>query len=239
MKFTDSIREKFRDEVQKAKRRTYFDTQRKAYFRYLPKSKGRRYLKGVHRTVARAFGSLGSMIAKGGGGDGNKTRSKTPTSRGSRIGRELCKWAESGKLPKQAHGWSHLVVSALNQWNVHLIDGEVPVSRGNIATGIDLLGVRYNEKDLTWRLICIELKSGYRGKAWNKALGGLAKGTVNVKRSIKNYALTQLQLTHLCAEKSLPGYCFDKPLLVQVNDDGVSKSSPTTSIVALGRQLLR
>lgn len=246
MKYTDSIHRKFRAEVCDALRhKTHFDTQRKAFFRYLPGSK-KQYLKGVHRVTARAFGSLRKLIYETrDSGEANDTKSKTATARGSRIGRELCKWAAAGpkqkKLPKSAHPWTKFVAAALEKWGIHLLDGEVPVSRGKVATGVDLLGVKYHPTDLTWHLVCIELKSGYRGPQW-RANRGLTKTQHNLRvtRSIRNYALTQVQLTQMCASASLKNaYEFDPPLVLQVNDDGVSKASPNAEIQELCSKLLR
>jgi hypothetical protein len=246
MKYTDSIHRKFRDEVcAKLRKTTHFDTQRKAFFRYLPGSR-KQYLKGVHRVTARAFGSLHKLIKETrDSGEANETKSKKPTARGSRIGTELCRWAAAGpkkrKLPKSAHPWTVFVAAALQKWDIHLLDGEVPVSRGKVATGVDLLGVKYHPKDLTWHLVCIELKSGYRGTAWrqDRGLTKTQHGT-RVTRSIRNYALTQLQLTQRCAAASLKNaYEFDAPLLLQVNDDGVTKSTPNAEIQELCDKLLR
>lgn len=242
MKFTDSLHQKFRHEVQVARRRTLFDRKQKAFFRFA--EGGRKcYLRGVHRTVEKAFGSLHELIMQTGGGAANRSRSKTATSRGSRIGQELCRWVKKGPsepLPQKAHGWCKLVVAALERWGIYLIDGEVPVSRGHIATGVDLLGVKYNEKELVWQLVCMELKSGYRGPAWKKVVGRTKKEYEDtVEKSIRNYALTQLQLTHMCAQASLSVYDFARPLLIQVNDDGVTKCSPTPAIRSLCSQLVR
>ena len=247
MEFTDAVHKKFREEIRAvALRRTQFDTQRKAYFRFVKggKSGTKRYLKGVHRTVAKAFGSLKNLIRLSGGGAANATnKGRSPTARGARVGRELCRWIAKGPstpIPRNMHPYCTLVVQALKAWDIHLIDGELAVSHGHIATGIDLLGVKYHLEDASWHLVCIELKSGYRGRAWTKNCGGLftRARSGDVIRSIKNYSLTQLRLTQLCAESSLSGYEFDPPLLIQVHDEGVYKSSPTPDIDALCKHLL-
>lgn len=244
MKLTATLHKKFRAEAAKVRRKTYFDKKRKAFFRWLPKSQ-KRYLRGVHRTVAKRFGSLKKLIHDHGGCDTNGKSSKagkTSTSRGSRIGKELCVYAEMGpsdrNIPPKAHSWTKMVVEALKKWEIYLIDGEVPVSRGNLATGVDLMGVKYFKKDLTWRLVCIELKSGYRGSVWDKAPENEPLVAPDVAKTVKNYALTQLELTHICAQASFKEFVFEKPLLVRVNVDGVSKCSPTPAVQALAKTLL-
>lgn len=226
--FTPALHEKFRRAVRRicATRSPKFVKSRRAYVLR------KRTFKGAHSTLSRAFGPLHAIIAAGPPSEGNDTRSRTMTSRGSRIGRELCKAAaaakptlktkaKAGKTPWQPHKWTPAVQQALREWGIYLVDGEVPVCKGHIATGIDLLGVKWHPKSQTWRLICIELKTGYRGPIWRASPLGLT--AAGVPRSVLNYALTQAQLTHACATKTLKEYEFEPPLVVLVNDDGVSR----------------
>jgi hypothetical protein len=143
------------------------------------------------------------------------------------------------------------VATALRRWGIYLIDGEVPVSRGHIATGVDLLGVtratpqapatigKRQKPQSGWRLICIELKTGYRStgdKLWKTSPLGTTEA--GVKKSILNYALTQAQMTHECAKHSLSEFEFAPPLVVRVNDDGVKRWRPTGEIEAQCAKLM-
>ena len=247
---------KFRNSVRSIRRRhpwrcTRFHKASRAYYRVGPGGRPQ-FLRGVHRVVEKAFGSLTQLVSAGGGCEGNASRSRTATSRGSRVGRELCSRASKAHgatAPKKAreHIWTPAVATALKRWGIHLIDGEVLVSRGHIATGVDLLGVvraplpqkKTKIRGGIWRLICIELKTGYRSKddvLWKRAPLGVTEA--GVKKSILNYALTQAQLTHECAKHTFPEFKFAPPLVVRVNDDGVNRWRPGAKIQAQCAKLL-
>lgn len=228
----------FRDSVRQIRRQRSprFIKARKAYIR------GKQVFKGVHGIVERSFGTLSKLIgaARAAGCRSSSglvtNRSRTRTSRGCRIGRDLCSMAVSPRMmpttkgKAKCHEWSLAVATALRLWGIYLIDGEMPVSKGYIATGIDLLGVmRHPKQKGKWQLICIELKTGYEG-VWESAT--LEPTDTGVKRSILNYALTQAQLTHECARNTLKEFDFAPPLVVLVNQSqGVRKWSPTKAVI--------
>lgn len=235
-RFSAELHGKFRRAIRKirSQRSPKFVKNRKAYV-----LRGRVF-KGAHGVLFRAFGSLKRMIYAAGGCEPNNSRSATATSRGNRVGRELCRLAATatGKLAskskkgaKALHEWTPAVSLALRRWGVYLVDGEVPVHHRYIATGIDLLGVQRDPLDAhKWRLVCVELKTGYRGAVWRaKSLG---KTQAGVDRSVMNYALTQAQLTHECAVKTFKEYDFAPPMVVLVNDDGVKRFTPNDDIRA-------
>lgn len=235
-RFSAELHGKFRRAIRKirSQRSPRFVKSRKAYV-----LRGQVF-KGAHGVLFRAFGSLQRMIYAAGGCEPNNSRSATATSRGNRVGRELCRLAATatGKLAikskkgaKALHEWTPAVSLALRRWGVYLVDGEVPVHHRYIATGIDLLGVQRDPTDARkWRLVCVELKTGYRGPVWRaKSLG---KTQAGVDRSVMNYALTQAQLTHECAVKTFKEYDFAPPMVVLVNDDGVKRFTPNDDIRA-------
>jgi len=234
-RFSEALHAKFRSSVRAIRRQPRspkFHPRRRAFYRLHQKRPV--FLKGVHGIVEKAFGSLQQLIDAAGGCEPNQSRSRTATSRGSRVGKELCSLASSlRKAPttKKLHAWTLPVRTALRRWGIYLIDGEVPVSKGHVATGVDLLGVcRDPTQKGKWQLVCIELKTGYKGPVWKASpLGATAQG---VRRSVLNYALTQAQLTHECAAHTFKEYEFAPPLVVLVNDNGVKRFSPDDSIVA-------
>ena len=237
-RFTSALHEKFRSSIKRlsAKRSPHFVKSQRAYVRRLAGGKTRVY-RGVHSTVERAFGKLGRLIAAAGGcGSNSGPRSRTRTSRGLRVGRELCRMAKTGTTSR-AHEWTRAVATALRRWGVHLIAGEVPVARGHVATGVDLLCVRRHPTEpRQWQLVCVELKTGYLGDVWRAA--PLGETDAGVKRSVLNYALTQAQLTHECARATFHEYEFAAPMVVLVNSEGVKRFSPDERVEAQGRALL-
>lgn len=228
--FTPALHSKFRTAVRRIRtqRSPRFVKSRRAYV-----LRGKS-LKGVHGVVQSAFGSLGKLIYAAGGCEHNQsTRSATATSRGTRIGRELVRMASkpTSTLTKKSKpsAWSTAVSTALRLWGLYLVDGEVPVSRGYMATGVDLLAVERDPADPTkWRFRCIELKTGYKGPVWRAQCSG--KTSAGVPKSVLNYALTQAMLTHHCARSTFKEYDFGEPLVVLVNDDGVQKFSPCEAV---------
>ena len=240
--FGPLLHRRFRTAVRKIRtqRSPRFFKNRRAYV-----LRGRTF-RGAHGVLQRAFGPLSAMISAGGGCEGNQTRSKTSTSRGSRIGKELVRLAAkpttpapkasakaSKREPFAPHVWTPAVAAALQRWGVYLIDGEVPVCRRHVATGIDLLGVCRDPADPhKWQLVCVELKTGYKGPVWQAARLGKTLLGGHVHRTILNYALTQAQLTHDCATTTFKEYDFAPPMVVLVNDYGVKRFRPDEHVRA-------
>lgn len=167
--------------------------------------------------------------------------------RGSKVGAQVAKWGNTGKVGKSAHSFARRTIQFCVHHKIHPLRGEYPVADvadTRLATGVDLLASCFvkharDHSQLIRAAHLIEIKTG-SSACWDTAQGNM-KGILNgIPCSPHNMAMVQLSLTLALFKRYKPGVIVGACTVLHVTADRITPHVYDTSVLRnLGERVLK